>query len=179
MTACSDLYKKWKTEPNFCGLGKNEANYIDKYIKFVDEFSKQFDIPEEVVYRNAPRSAVKPILRFRQDSAVRQAAVQVIADTLKGKHSVSSKFINANIGVQLKPTKMVEAPKVIVAPISEPHREQINTNNIKDKTRLLTSALTTGQLKVLSDVMAFADLNNEYDAMALVIKWAADRIGVC
>jgi hypothetical protein len=177
MTACSDLYKKWKVEPNFCGLGKVEANYIDKYISFVEEFAKQFDIPEDVVYRNAPRSAVKPILRFRKDSAVRQAAVQAVADTLKGKHSVTSKFVNANIGVQLKPQKMVEAPKVIVAPISEPHRLQIDSNNIKDKMRLITSVLTTGQMMVLTNVMIFAELDNEYEALSLIIKWAAERIG--
>ena len=177
MTACSDLYKKWKVEPNFCGLGKSEANYIDKYINFVEEFSTEFDIPEDVVYRNAPRSAVKSILRFRKDSAVRQTAVQAIANTLKGKHSISSKFVNANIGVQLKPQKMIEAPKVIVAPISEPHREQINSNSVKDKIRLLTSALSIGQMNTLINVMKFADLDNEYEAMALVIKWASERIG--
>lgn len=176
MTACSDLYKKWKTEPNFCGLGKDEANYIDKYIDFVDDFSKEFGIAEEVVYRNAPRTAVKPILRFDKKSDVRKKVTAAIADTLKSKHAISTKFVNLEIGLPAVPKKMVEEPKVIVAPISEQHAEAIKSNKIADKIRQLTVALTPGQMNVLLSVMKLNNLDNEYEAISLVIKWAAERV---
>jgi hypothetical protein len=175
MTACADLYKKWKKEPNFCGLGKEEANTIDKYIDFVDEFSKEFEIPEDVIYRNAPRTAIKPILRFRKDSDIRRNVSIAIAETLKSKHAITTKFVNVTMGVPLVPKKMVEEPKVIVAPLTEPHKEIIATNLIKDKIRMLNAVLTPGQMAILQKVAAIENLNNEYEALAKVLIWVKDR----
>jgi hypothetical protein len=176
MTHCIDFWQKWKREPNFCGLGSSTAKSFDRYIDFVEDFSKEFGISHDVVYRNVPQSAVKPILHFKKDSDVRVKATQKIAETLNGKHAVTVKFVNSVIGVPTVPSKMIEEPKVIIAPMSEQHREAIVSNNVKDKIRLLTSALSTGQIAVLSKVMEQNELNNEYEAISLVIKWAGDRL---
>lgn len=176
MTHCIDFWQKWKREPNFCGLGSSTAKSFDRYIDFVEDFSKEFGISHDVLYRNVPQSAVKPILHFKKDSDVRVKATQKIAETLNGKHAVTVKFVNSVIGVPTVPSKMIEEPKVIIAPISEQHRETIESNNVKDKVRQITAALSTGQMNVLTKVMEQNGLNNEYEAISLVIKWASERV---
>lgn len=178
MAHCIDFWRKWKSEPNFCGLGGSTAKMYDEYLNFVDDFSKQYDIDPDIVYRNAPQSAIKPILRYRKNSEVRTRVTQAIAETLKSKHAITGKYVNEIVGLPTIPKKMMEEPKVIVAPISEPHREVINSNAIKDKIRLLTSALTSGQMNILSEVAKINQLDNEYEAMALIIKWAAEKLEI-
>jgi len=176
MTKCIEYWEKLKKEPGFCGLGSTLKSQLD-YLEYTDEISEKFDIPIRVIYKNASHGALKPVLRFRKGSQVRDKATAAIVETIKNKHAITGKYINSIIGFDQKPKRMIEDPKVIVAPISEPHREQINSNSVKDKIRLLTSALTSGQMDIINEVIKFEGLNNEYEAMALVIKWAAMRIG--
>lgn len=176
MTACVELYTKWKKEPNFCGLGNQESNYIRHYIEFVAEFSKEFDISEDIVYKNAPRSALKRLLQFDNKSEVRKKVTLVIADTLRQKKSVTGKFVNAAIGIKCPPGPFVEDPKVIVAPMSDEHREVVANNCVKDKIRLITNVLTTGQMSILLEIMEIEDLDNEYAALSRIIIWAKERV---
>lgn len=175
MTHCVDFWEKWKREPNFCGLGTGTANSFDKYIDFVEDFSKEFGIAQDIVYRNVPQSAVKTILRFKKNSSVRRDATQKIAETLRGKNAVTVKFVSSIIGTETRP-KLIEAPKVIVAPISESRQDAIVSNNVKDKIRLITTALSSGQIAVLLKVMEQNNLDNEYEAISLLIKQAGERI---
>lgn len=142
MPHCIEYFEKWRKEPNFCGIGKVSANQIDQYLKFVDEFAGEYDIDVAVIYRNCPSTAIKPLLRFKKDSEIRIKAKKEIAEVLKNKQGITSKFINVVIGLPPIPIKMKEEPRVIVAPMSEPHREVVSKNTIKDKIRLITSPCT-------------------------------------
>lgn len=173
MTHCVDFFKKWKKEPNFCGLGKTACSDIERYLVFVDEFSSENGMDAEAVYRNVPQNAVKPILKFKKDSDIRKRASKEIAKTLKSKQAVTGKYVNSVIGIIPRPKTYINPP---VAIVSEGGKEAFATNLVKDKVRLITSALSVGQLKVLTNVMEKEKLNNEYEAIGVVIKWASERL---
>jgi hypothetical protein len=173
MTHCADFFRKWKKEPNFCGLGKTACNAIEKYLEFADEFSEEHGIDVGVVYRNVPQTAVKPIMKFKRDSDIRQRATKMIAQTVKDKHAVTGKYVNTIMGIDATPKKFTPSP---IQFTSEPSTPATKTDKIKDKIRLLTSILTTGQLEVLQRVMKEKELDNEYEALAVVIKWSAERL---
>ncbi len=176
MTHCVDFWKKWKTEPNFCGLGSSVAKQYDKYLTFVDEFSTEFEIDSDIVYRNVPQSSIKRILQFKKSSDIRKKAEKSIADTLKSKRAITSKYVDSVIEIVPRTKKLITEPKVVIAPLSESHQETIASNQIKDKIRMLTTVLTTGQIEVLLEVAKQNNLDNEYEAMVMVIKWASEKI---
>lgn len=173
MTHCPEFFKKWKKEPNFCGVGKAVASNIDRYIDFVEDFSKETGLEEGIIYRNAPLNAVKPILKFKKDSDLRKQATKKIAQTLQGKQAISGKYVASIIGIVAEPRKFVASP---IAATAELAQDALKTNTVKDKIRLINSALTTGQIKILNDIMTKHELDNEYEAVALVIKWAGERL---
>ena len=172
MTACAELYKKWKKEPNFCGLGKSEASSVNKYIEFVEDFSKEYGIEESIVYRNAPRTAIKPLLKFKKDSDIRKNAAKKISQVLNDKHAITGTYVGAVIGMIPQPKTFVKSPMVIS---SEGVTDSFQKSSIKDKVRLITSVLTTGQMNIVIDVMKKQHLDNEYEAISLIIKWAPER----
>ena len=174
MTACVDLYKKWKKEPNFCGLGNKEATLVNSYIEFVEEFSKDTGISEEIIYRNAPRTAVKAILKFKKDSDIRTRVTKEIEKILKSKQAITTRFVSNAIGILPATKPFVKSPIAIT--LSGASADATRTNEVRDKVRLITSALSSGQLKTLNEVMERYELNNEYEAIALVIKWAKERV---
>lgn len=171
MTHCVDFFKKWKREPNFCGIGKTASQRIERYLEFVEDLAVEYKIPIEVAYKNVPLTAASPILKFKPDSDIRKKAAKEIAKTLNNKQGVTGKFVNTVIGITPSSKKFV--PKDIPPEPAPP--ESTKTNKIKDKIRLITSALTPGQLEILIDVMECEHLNNEYEALSLVIKWAGER----
>lgn len=174
MTHCTDFFRKWKREPNFCGVGSSTAKNIDRYINFVEDFSKEYGIEESIVHRNAPMGAIKPILKFKPDSDLRKQATKKIAQTLNSKQAISEKYVLTIIGASVpEPKKFIPSP---IAATAELAQDALKSNTIKDKIRLLNSVLTTGQLKILNDVMTKHELDNEYEAIALVIKWAGEKI---
>ena len=176
MTHCVDFWEKWKREPNFCGMGKSSARSYDDYIDFVETLSKESGIPSDIIYRNAPHAAVKPFLKFRRDSETRKIVERTICDTLNKKLAVTGKFLSSAVGVKSEPNKIAEEPKVIIAPMSAPHREIINKNSVRDKIRLLSEVLTKGQMNILVQVMETEGLEDEYVALSRVLVWAKERV---
>jgi len=173
MTHCVDFFKKWKKEPNFCGIGKASCKGIEQYLEFADDFASEHGIDVSIVYRNVPQSAVKPILKFKRDSDIRKKASKSIAQTLKDKHAITGKYVNSIIGIDATPRKVIQTlPAVSATQSTDSHSD----GSIKDKIRLINNALTTGQLNVLHKVMSIYELNNEYEAIGLIIKWASERV---
>lgn len=145
---------------------------MDSYLAFAEEFSKDYGFDVNIIYRNVPSSAVKPILRFKRDSDIRKRAEKAIAQTLKDKHAVTGKYVNTVIGIIPEPKKFASSP---IAISSAGAKDAFAVNTVKDKIRLITSALTSGQMKVLTTIMEKHQLNNEYEALSLVIKWASEK----
>lgn len=167
---CVDYFRKWKKEPNFCGVGKATENTINKYLEFADEFSNTYKFDIDLVYRNVPQTAVKPLLKFKKDSDIRTKVMKQIAQTLSDKHAISLRYVQQLIGLEPKSKPLVISPAV--AAISEIPQEAFTTNSIKDKIRLITSALPSGQIDMLDEIMKKKDLDNEYAALILAIKTA-------
>jgi len=174
MTHCVDFWRKWKKEPNFCGLGKSSARSYDKYLDFAEGFSKEFGFDLEVIYQNAPQAAVKALLRFKPDSDIRVRAEKQIAQTLKDKHSITSSYVNYIIGLGPSIKPLVTSP--VVAAASGISKEAFNKADVTDRVRLIVSALTTGQHNILLEVMKVKDLDNEYAALAQILIWAKERL---
>jgi hypothetical protein len=171
---CVDYFRKWKKEPNFCGLGKTTANKVDKYLEFVEEFSEEYKFDEELIYRNVPQSSITPIMRFKKDSDIRSKVKKQIAQTLRDKHAVSLKYVNFLVGID--PTTKPLNQNPIIQSTSEIPKETFAKNNVKEKLRVISSVLTPGQMGILSDVAKKKDLDDEYAALALVLIWAKERI---
>ena len=174
MTHCIDFWKKWKKEPNFCGIGKSSARSYDKYLEFVDNFSKEYDFEPEVVYQNAPQTAVKTLLRFKPESDIRKRAEQQIALTLRDKHAITSTYVNYIIGMGPSSKPLVTSP--IVAAASSIPKEAFSKAEITDRVRLIRNALTTGQQGILLEVMKAKSFDNEYEALALALIWAKEKL---
>ena len=174
MTHCVDFWKKWKKEPNFCGIGKSSARSYDKYLEFVDDFAKRYGFEPEVVYQNAPQTAVKALLRFKPDSDIRKRAEEQISQTLRGKHAITSTYVNYVIGIGPPSKPLITSP--VVAAASSIPKEAFNKADVTDRTRLIVSALTTGQHQILLEVMEANNLDNEYEALAKVLVWAKERM---
>jgi hypothetical protein len=174
MTHCIDFWKKWKKEPNFCGIGKSSAKMYDKYLDFVDNFSKEFGFEPEVVYQNVPQTAVKGLLRFKPESDIRKRAESQIAQTLQDKHAVTSSYVSYIIGLGPTTKPLITSP--IVAAASGISKEVLEATEVKDRIRLINNALTTGQHNILLEVMSAENLDNEYEALAKILIWAKERI---
>ena len=171
---CVDYFRKWKKEPNFCGVGKATENTINKYLEFVEEFAGEYKFDTELLYRNAPQTAIKPLLKFKKDSDLRLKARKQIAQTLTDKHAISAKYVNFLIGIDPTPKPLAVNP--IVQATAEIPKEVFTKNTVKDKLRILSSALTPGQMGILSDVAEKKDLDDEYAALSLVLIWAKERL---
>jgi hypothetical protein len=172
MTACADLYKKVKKCGNFCGLGDNEFRKVTKYLDFVEEFTEKYDFTEEFVYSNCPRNAAYPILKFKRGSDIRAKAMSEINDTLKDGRSISRKFVEVIMGVA---PPMKKIPPIPVVPKSAIPTEALTKNSVKDKVRLITSAIPEME-PILMKAMDEYQLNNEYEAICKIcIEWSKSR----
>lgn len=170
MVHCIDFWKKWKKEPNFCGLGKGSAKSYDQYLQFVDEMASKYDIPQETIYLNAPATSVKPVLRFKKDGEIRQNAMKKIASTLKGKQAVTLKYTNTILGI-------VGEPKIAVEPVIKAEiASAVDKNTVSGKIRMINMVLSTGHQKVLQTIIDREGVDNEYEALLVALKWASEKL---
>ena len=173
MTKCIDFWKKWKKEPNFCGLGRQTARTHDKYLSFVEDFTKEHGFIEEIVYQNVPLSSIKPLLTFKEDSDIRKRATKQIAQTLNDKHAITSKYVKFLIGIDPNTKPLVKPP--LMAAASEIPKEALDNKRLTDKIRLIKSVLTSGQIGILLEIIEKEGLDNEYDALTKALIWAKER----
>ena len=170
MTHCVEFWKKWKKEPNFCGLGKGSAKSYDRYLQFADEMASKFDIPVETIYLNAPSGAIKPVLKFKKDGEIRQGAMKKIAATLKGKQAVTLKYTNSILGIASEPRLAVElTPKAEIA-------ASVDKTTLTGKIRMINMVLSTGHKRILQRISESEKLDNEYEALLVALKWAGEKL---
>jgi len=174
MVHCVDFWRKWKREPNFCGLGKKSSRSYDAYIEFVEDFSKRYSIPQEIVYLNVPHASVCDLLRFKEDSDIRKRAQEEIANVLRERKSVTRAYVRARLGIISEPRAAVVPP--IVAAASGISKEVYDTTRVKDRIRLLNNAISTAERVVLIEIMKREGLDNEYEALGKALIWAKERI---
>lgn len=175
MTRCVDFYKKWKSEPNFCGLGLGSARDVDKYLSLIEILSQQSDIPEGKFYKYLPLSAAKSLLLFRTDSEIYRTATKKITDDLK---KVQSPFTSKDIKklLYLDKNESVVPRYHFKNPHAKTKGERISAITRKTKLITTTELLTTGQRLVLRKIMEKYDKDNEYSALSFIIRWASEKL---
>lgn len=163
MTHCVDFYHKWKREPNFCGMGKQSARTIEKYLDLVGELSETSGLPESLIYVNAPCGAVKNILRFKKGGELRSMAIRKIGTTLKDKKAITAKYVNNILGIgnDTKPLKSPINPVALQAAIST-----AENTTVRDKERLISDLFTAGQKGIILDVMQKKGFDSKYEALS-------------
>ncbi len=177
MTRCVDFYYKWKVEPNFCGLGKTAQRNTERYLEYVEYFSKKYEIPQAVIYKFFPLSSVKYVLRFREGSQPRNIAEEQIAKILAGKRkTISSKTIKKALGISSLPKSgwgilNPVLKRKVSLPTSNP-----NAPDIVRKRQLMRELLTKGQLSTLYEYAIEFGYEDEYAVLAFLIKEASVRV---
>ena len=174
MSHCTDFFKKWRRQPNFCGLGRVAQGYINGYLRFVDDFASEYGFDENIIYTNVTASAVRQLLRFNKESDTRKRVEKQIAQTLKDKHAITGKYVNHLIGISPVSLPIKNTP--IVAAISDIPKEAFSKGKQKDRIRLIVSAITSGQHKILLEIMEKECLDDEYAALTTALIWAQERI---
>jgi hypothetical protein len=175
VTHCAEFFQKWKKEPNFCGVGRATAQKIDRYIDFVEGFSKEYKIPEEVIVYNAPMGAVSELLRYKEDVEIRKDAEKQIAKVLtEDKKAITSNYVKHIIGITPKTKPIFKSP--VVAAASGISKAVMDTTRVQDRVRLINNASTSGQKNILLEIMSREGLDNEYDAYTKALIWAKERM---
>jgi len=172
MTHCVDFFCKWKEEPNFCGIGKAAARDIERYLDFVEGVSTKSDLPTSLFYKYIPVSSAKPILTFKEESGLRQTAVDKIIDEVKKQRCVSLKNVKKYLHIDQK-SDMATAvkkshmkhPRVMVS-ISKDTKD----SQLQEKIRLLKDRiLTSGQISILQEYARVYHKDNEYAALTSIL----------
>ncbi len=100
MTRCIDFWKKWRKEPNFCGLSTQAISEIKGYLELVDKIARA-GIPEETIFELCPSGACRPVLRLSDDET-RLAGINYIVGLLKQNEKISQKMLQSKIDEILK-----------------------------------------------------------------------------
>lgn len=181
MTHCVEYYKKWRQEPNFCGLGPAGISAIDRYFALVDELMTEHGLDELKIYDKLPQSTVSPLRKFSPDTQIRKDAIKKVVDTIKQDKRVTSKDVELWIysGTEIHPQEALkiktngrEKKKINLPPTLQSTGETIN----KKIYALKTFVLTSGQNQILRDVMVKYNKDNEIAALAQILIWAKERM---
>jgi hypothetical protein len=95
MTRCTDFWKKWRKEPNFCGLSSTTVDEIEDYLKTVDKICT-LGIKEDIVYENFPEGAARPLLRMNEGDP-RTNVLNFVISSLKSGEKLTGKTVQATI----------------------------------------------------------------------------------
>jgi hypothetical protein len=95
MTRCTDFWKKWRKEPNFCGLSQNTVDEIEDYLSTVDKICT-LGIKEDTVFENFPEGAARPLLRMDEGDP-RTNVLNFVIKNLKQGEKLTSKIIQTTI----------------------------------------------------------------------------------
>jgi hypothetical protein len=95
MTRCTDFWKKWRKEPNFCGLSQNTVDEIEDYLSTVDKICT-LGIAEDTVYENFPEGAARPLLRMDEGDP-RTNVLNFVIKSLKSGEKLTGKMIQTTI----------------------------------------------------------------------------------
>lgn len=155
-----------------CGItSQKEFEFLKNiYVPFVEELSKETGLDNETIWHNLPRSDIKPIFKFQEDSPQRQAAVKYIVKTLKSNKRPTLKTIELSLGLKHNEQRMRVLPDAIKKEIP---RQIILTekkdggisSKISDFKLLLGSP---GYIQKWKDFAERHDIENEYSALIYI-----------
>jgi len=95
MTRCTDFWKKWRKEPNFCGLSETTVDEIEKYLSTVDKICT-LGLKEDTVYENFPEGAARPLIRMEEGDP-RTNVLNFVVKSLKQGDKLTGKMIQTTI----------------------------------------------------------------------------------
>lgn len=204
MAHCVDFYKKWKREPNFCGIGNIGVNQISKYLEIVDELVNT-GLDDEECFKYLSSSSVNYIwfLKLKKGSPIRNEVFNKIISAITNKKAIRKKDIRSWVNFKswsediaeknLAPKEFNEfhiaityGKKLLTAGKLEKYCEnkfackpdgtQVLVSTLSNKMRYLDLVLTLGQRNILTEMVNRNYGDNEYAALCIVFKWAADRL---
>ena len=100
MTRCVDFWKKWRKEPNFCGLSSQAISEIKGYLELVEKIAKT-GIPEETIFEMCPSGACRPVLRLSDDET-KTEGINYLISHLKSGEKINAKDLQAKLDSFLK-----------------------------------------------------------------------------
>jgi len=100
MTRCADFWKKWRKEPNFCGLSPQAISEIKGYLELVEKLTRS-GIQEETIFEMCPSGACRPLLRLSDDET-KTEGINYLIRHLKDGEKVTAKNLKATINAVLK-----------------------------------------------------------------------------
>ena len=100
MTRCADFWKKWRKEPNFCGLSPQAISEIKGYLELVDKLVKT-GIPEDTIFDMCPSGSCRPVLRLADDET-KTEGINYLITHLKSGERINSKELQATLNAFLK-----------------------------------------------------------------------------
>ena len=100
MTRCADFWRKWRKEPNFCGLSPQAISEIKGYLELVDKLVKT-GIPEDTIFDMCPSGSCRPVLRLADDET-KTEGINYLITHLKSGERINSKELQATLNAFLK-----------------------------------------------------------------------------
>ena len=94
MTYCTDFFKKFKKEGNFCGLDKSQVSRLMAYLEIVEALVKQ-KIPEEQIYENFTVNAAEPLISAKGDAHT--DGLNYVTTALKDGKKVTQKDVQSSL----------------------------------------------------------------------------------
>jgi hypothetical protein len=175
MVNCYKVIKKRTEDPeNACIVGPGMRRRMKRYIEFVEDFCKDFEIDPELFVINAPQSAVEPLLSYQKESDVYINASKKIAHSIKSKHGVTRRIVQSFMGIKPIPPKIRTSislnpatPRLIIRGNKK--------SEITIKNQTLLSITDPPYIAILQDIMKKYDLDNEYAAYIKILTMVKVR----
>lgn len=179
MSRCYKIIKAYIQDgAEGCGIPKTQIRLLDKYVPFIQDLAKEYEIDEDLLFQNVQASAVRPVLRFNKNNPLRVNVEKHIIDTIKSKKSPTKKTIELVMGITPKPKLISDHPESIKERTNiktqQIYQTAKSSSDISEKIRIFKSILTSGQIQIWKDYAMRHNLDDEYSALSEVTKRIRD-----
>jgi hypothetical protein len=162
---CASYYHAFlKKGAEACGIAPTMIHLVQRFVPFVEEFSKEYHLDEDLVYNNLQITAAKQVFQLKKDNPNRKKAEKHIVDTIKSGQSPTHRSISWALGIDPQPKRLID-PDAIKRKVP---RQIILANKKDDVTKLnqwFLSGLTPGQIQQWREFADRKELDNEYAAL--------------
>ena len=169
MEECFRVIKKTvKDKSALCYVSPKQIPSWEKYIDFVEDFCKVYDLDQDLVAINVKKNAVIPLLSYKKDSEMYITTCRQIAATLKSQKCVTRKAIDAFMGVIPKTPplkKTVDAP-----PVPRIVMRNAKMADLTARNQGLISSIEVSVINGLRTIMERDGLDCEYAALCRAVS---------